>query len=112
MINTNLRYITNDIFPGHTENKASVISSETTPEIRMAPPNCSSTPFRTPRSVRHGRRTNPLIGSPALPNDVDNEDRILGTFLLLGSKHFGSDPKGDRGPPLIEILIGGYLIPV
>ena len=75
---THFRIIKNGYIPGHKDNKATVIQSETTPEIRMAPPNSSSTPFRTPRSVRHGRRTNPLFESPTLAHEGNNEDRILG----------------------------------
>ena len=59
--------------------KTSPLSSEVTPHVTMEPPNCSSTPFRTPRSIRRGRRNNPFIGSPALPCQGSNEDRILGT---------------------------------
>ena len=58
-------------------NGKSPISSEITPQVRMDPPNCSSTPFRTPRSVKRGRRSKPLFGSPALPYQ-STEDRILG----------------------------------
>ena len=58
-------------------NRKSPISSEITPQVRMDPPNCSSTPFRTPRSVKRGKRSKPLFGSPALPYQ-STEDRILG----------------------------------
>ena len=61
-----------------TQNGKSPLSSEITPHTRMEPPNCSSTPFRTPRSVRRGRRSNLLFGSPALSHQ-STEDRILGT---------------------------------
>ena len=60
-----------------TQNGKSPVSSEITPQVRMDPPNCSSTPFRTPRSVRRGSRSKHLFGSPALPYQ-SSEDRILG----------------------------------
>ena len=64
-----------------TQNEKSSVSSEITPQVRMEPPNCSSTPFRTPRSVRRGRRSKHLFGSPALPYQ-STEDRILGMKLM------------------------------
>ena len=56
--------------------------SEVTPKVsKMEPPACSSTPFRTPRSVKRGRRRNNHPLNPSTPKNYfhrsDNE-RILG----------------------------------
>ena len=53
-------------------------SPEITPQVRMELPNCSSTPFRTPRSHRHRRRENKFVKSPPQAFLVSNEDKILG----------------------------------
>ena len=61
-------------------------SSEITPQLRMEAPNCSSTPFRTPRSVRHRRRPNAFVKSPPLAFKSSNEDKILGTYLSISAE--------------------------
>lgn len=60
-----------------SENQMSPIPLANTPQVAMAPPHCSSTPFRTPRSVKRGRRHNTIVTSPASSTN-HSEDRILG----------------------------------